>query len=105
MGTEEDKYIRITPKFIGVAFAAFVVAISSGPLVNKLSPDARNDPATGSELRQLEDRLDELELEVAQCQDRQSSHRELQADALATIRAKTISNEYLIKQCMGRVGI
>ena len=73
-------------------------------LINAYSPDFRADKFTGIEGRELEDRIEILEMGLAGCQRDNFLHREQQATSIATLRAKTISNEYLIKQCMRITG-
>ena len=102
--SEEAVHIRVTGKQLGIAITAFAVVLGSYPVANWFSPAVRSDPFTGSDGRELADRLDVIEMEVAHCQQRQHKHREAQAGVLAEIKAKTKSNEYLIKQCMRMTG-
>jgi len=97
---EEKIYIPITAKFIGATMVAMVVAFGSYPLANWFNPDLRNDPFTGARGDGLEDRIETIEVELSDCQRNSYMHREKQAETFATIKAKTLSNEYLIKQCM-----
>ncbi len=101
MPTEEAVYIRVTGKQLGVALVAVVTAFGSYPVANWVSSDIRHDPFTGADGLELEDRIEILELEVSVCQRDSSLHREAQAETMATIKAKTLSNEYLIKQRLG----
>ena len=102
---EQAVYIPITGKQIGVALVALVVAIGGYPVASQFNPNLRHDPFTGAAGDKLEDRIETLELEVSGCQRDNSMHREAQAKDLATIKAKTLSNEYLIKQCMRATGV
>ena len=89
-----------------MAMAALVILLGGNAtgLINAYSPDFRADKFTGIEGRGLEDRIEILEMDIAGCQRDSFSHREEQATSIATLRAKTISNEYLIKQCMRITG-
>ena len=97
----------ITFRVSGIKDRAFIygfaLLIGGGSAFNIFVP-SRPDPFTGADGDRLEDRIEIIELEVAGCQQEQHAHREAQAEVLATIRAKTLSNEYLIKQCMHRTG-
>ena len=106
MEDEEKVYIRIpvSTKFISTLLVGAVIAFGSYPVVNRLNPSARSDPFTGMDGDKLEDRIEILELEISQCQQRNANHREQQAGELATLKEKTSSNEYLIKRCMRLTG-
>lgn len=89
-----------------ILIAALVIILggNAGSIVGSLNSDVRHDAFTGSDGAELEDRIEFNELDIAACKDRNARHREDQAQELATIRAKTLSNEYLIKQCMRITG-
>ena len=101
---EETVSVRITGKQISIAMVALVTALGSYPLANWFSPDVRADAFTGADGSELEDRIEHVELAVAQCQRDRYSHDKKQVEAMATVKAKTLSNEYLIKQCMRATG-
>ena len=102
--SEEAVHIRVTGKQLGLALAVVVAALSSYPLANWFSPSVRNDPFTGEDGAELTDRIELVELEITGCQRERILHNHSQAAIIATLQAKTRSNEYLIKQCMRVTG-
>ena len=102
---EEAIYLRVTGKQIGLALVAIITAVGSYPVVNFLNPNVRNDAFTGSDGLELEDRIENIEVELSAHQRGDYLHRETQAKDMATIKAKIVANEYLIKQCMHRTGV
>lgn len=107
MSNEEAVHIRVTGKQLGFAIMALVAAIGGYPLANQFNPNLRSDPFTGSDGKEqsrrsdeIEDRIEILELEVAQCQQRNSNHRESQAGILAELKSGVKTNRFLIERCM-----
>ena len=86
--------------------AALVIFFGSnaGSFINAVNPNIRSDPFTGTDGNRLEGRIEILELEVTQGQQRNAKHREEQATELATIRERTLSNKYLIERCLTITG-
>jgi hypothetical protein len=97
---EQAVYIPVSGKQLGLVLVALVTALGSYPLANWFNPNLGHDAFTRSDGDKLEDRIESLEVGLSDCQRNAYMHREKQAETVATIKAKTLSNEYLIKQCM-----
>lgn len=100
MSDEEGVTFAISGIKDRVLVYGLIALVGGSSIVNLIGPKDNDLLNLG-----FDDRLDMLELEVEGCKDRNNTHNESQASALATLVAKTQSNEYLIKQCMGRTGL
>ena len=103
VATQEGITFSISGVKERVIVYSFALLVGGTSVANIIIPN-RPDPFTGKDGAKLGDRIDVLELEVSSCRQRNSTHKEQQASELATIKAKTLSNEYLIKQCMRITG-
>ena len=103
MATQEGITFSISGVKERVIVYSFALLVGGTSVANIIIPN-RPDPFTGKDGEKLEDRIDVLELEVSSCRQRNSAHKEQQASEIATIKARTLSNKYLIERCLTITG-
>ena len=99
--SEEAKGITFTISGVKerIAIYGFAILIGGTTIADIIVPK-RPDPFTGTEGAIHDDRLDFIELEISQCKERNSKHREQQSGILAELRSEVKNNRFLIERCM-----
>ena len=117
MAIEQEIHISLTAKQAVAIIVALVALLGTYPVANLLTPNARVNPFTGTQGREMDDRLTIVELQIAQtiendgeCKIRQDAMkndltwlRELVTTYQSSAKERDAGQDWKLDQCMRKL--